>query len=104
MKITNDAMRLRMPDIAKGFQSITFINNPAMLQRNAVAAIARMPAFLFRFSIQYPKPITGDDERAKPREADPRALAWPRSLRKGPAFLSLLLRTSVPQAYVFFKQ
>jgi hypothetical protein len=55
--LTIDAMRLRRPAIAMGFQSITFMNNPAMLQRNAVAAIARMPALLLRFSIQFPKSI-----------------------------------------------
>lgn len=42
---------LRMPAMAIGFQSITLINNPARLQRNAVAAIARIPILLFGFSI-----------------------------------------------------
>jgi hypothetical protein len=55
MKMTADAMRLRMPAMAMGFYSITFINKPAMLQRNAVAAIARMPVLLFRFSIHCPQ-------------------------------------------------
>ncbi|MFO7461816.1 MAG: hypothetical protein R6X07_14465 [Desulfatiglandales bacterium] len=51
MKMMIEAMRLRMPAIAKGFQSITFINNPAMLHRNAVAAMARIPALLLGVSI-----------------------------------------------------
>jgi hypothetical protein len=41
--------------MAMGFHSITFINNPAMLHRNAVAAMARMPVLLFVFSTKYPE-------------------------------------------------
>jgi hypothetical protein len=51
MKIIIDAMKLRKPAIAMGFQSIIFINNPAMLHKNAVAAIAAMPKLLFEFSM-----------------------------------------------------
>jgi hypothetical protein len=53
-------MKLRMPAIAKGFQSITFINNPAMLQRNAVAAIERIPTLLFVFSVGCLTSFTND--------------------------------------------
>jgi len=35
------------------------INNPAMLQRNAVAAIARMPVLLWVFSIESTRSIAG---------------------------------------------
>jgi hypothetical protein len=51
MRMTADAMRLREPAIAMGFQSITLMNNPAMLQRIAVAAIAAIPALLLGCSI-----------------------------------------------------
>src|SRR5512139_2043762 len=55
--MTADAIRLRLPAIAKGFQSITFMNNPAMLQRNAVPAIAKMPTLLLNFSNHHPKSV-----------------------------------------------
>ena len=54
-----DATRLRMPAMAMGFQSIALMNSPAILQRKAVAAIARIPIPLFEFSIYHPEEIAG---------------------------------------------
>jgi hypothetical protein len=48
-----EAMKLRIPAIATGFQSMTFMNSPAMLQRNAVAAIAEIPTLFLMVSLGY---------------------------------------------------
>ncbi len=45
---TSEDIRLRMPAMANGFQSITLMNRPAMLHRKAVAAMYRMPSFISR--------------------------------------------------------
>ena len=43
-KMTRAAIRLRLPAMAKGCQSTTLMNRPAVLQRKAVATTASTPA------------------------------------------------------------
>jgi hypothetical protein len=43
--------------MVRGFQSIIFMNRPAMLQRKAVAIIARIPRVLVRAVILFFGPI-----------------------------------------------
>jgi hypothetical protein len=46
-------MKLHKPAMAVGYQSIAFMNNPAIFQRKAVAAIARIPVLLFKLFTWY---------------------------------------------------
>jgi len=47
-RTTSEEIRLRAPAMAKGFQSMTLMNKPALLHRKAVAAMAQMPRRISR--------------------------------------------------------